>query len=92
MVAFRTEQHILSQPSFLISQLKRRHWLLAADEIGKPAMENWLAGVPAAWGSAGEGGLIDATPSANGWMCGGDCAEVTCADIHLPFVHLVVSS
>ena len=75
-IAYRTEHHIFCQPSFLISQLKRRHWLLAADEIGKPAMESWLADVPAAWGSAGEGGFIDATPSI-GWMFGGDCAEVT---------------
>ena len=92
-LAFRSQQHIFCQPSFLSSQLKRRHWLLAAGEIGKPAMQSWLAGVPAVWGSAGEGGgFIDTTPGVNGWMCGGDCAEGTSPIFHYFCLKLSICS
>ena len=62
--------------SSLIAQMKRRHWLLAPDEVGKPAMEEWLSSAVAEWGSSGQGSLIDSYPASVGWLCGGDCAEV----------------
>jgi hypothetical protein len=73
---WRGATHTWAERPFHIAQFKRRHWLLAPDEIGAAAMEEWLEEVPAEWGSAGQGELIDSTPGVTGFMCGGDCAEV----------------
>lgn len=74
--SWRGKRHIYHQPSFLVAQLKRRHFLFKPEEVGRAAMEDWLTGVPAAWGSSGEGHFIESTPICTGWMNGGDCAEV----------------
>jgi hypothetical protein len=68
--------HTWAEKPYNVSQFKRRHWLLAPDEIGKETMEGWLKGMPAEWGSAAQGELIDSTAGATGFMLGGDCAEV----------------
>jgi len=68
--------HTFSTQAFLIAQIKRRHWLLAPDEVGKEVMENWLAGVPCSWGSAPTAEHIDSTPLSAGMMAGGDCVDV----------------
>ena len=39
-------------------------------------MLEWLAGVPAEWGSAGQGERISCVPCTVGMLGGGDCAEV----------------
>ena len=44
--------------------------------VGKAAMEEWLAGVPAEWGSASQGDLIEHYAMNFGNMSGGGCAEV----------------
>ena len=74
-VSFVGRTHCFAQPSFAASQFKRRHWLLAPQEIGQESMEKWLAHAPADWGSAGQGDYIDSTVACTGWMAGGDCAE-----------------
>ena len=69
--------HCYCTPDALVAQMKRRHWLLAPEEIGKAAMEEWIKEAPAAWGSAGQGKLIDCLPCTVGdSMAAGDCADV----------------
>lgn len=62
--------------NFFVSQMKRRHWLLAPQEIDRDAMIEWLGTVPAEWGSAGQGDKIDSSPHSAGHLMGGGCAEV----------------
>ena len=75
MMGYITEEQCYSQKEVLVAQMRRRQWLLAPDEIGKETMEQWLRGVPAAWGTSANG-LLDALPSSDGMFTGGDCAEV----------------
>jgi hypothetical protein len=73
---FVGETHKYSTPDCLAAQIKRRHWLLAPDEVGKGAMEEWLKTVPAECGSAGQSEVIDLLPLTDGMMAAGDCADV----------------
>ena len=51
---FDGERHVYSRPSYLVCQMKRRHWLLAPEEVGKGAMEEWLSIARAEWGTGGQ--------------------------------------
>ena len=75
-MGFVGETHKYSTPDTLAAQMKRRHWLLAPDEIGKGAMEEWLKAVPAECGSAAQGTVIDCLPCTDGMMAACDCADV----------------
>jgi hypothetical protein len=75
-VGFVGATHKYGTPDTLAAQMKRRHWLLAPDEVGKGAMEEWLRTVPAECGSAGQATVIDVLASSSGMMCACDCAEV----------------
>jgi hypothetical protein len=72
---FVGEKHCWVQQPFLISQMKRRHWLLAPNEVEEARMLEWLP--PAEWGTQGQGELIDVAggPSA-GMLLGSDSADV----------------
>ena len=76
LLGFVSDTHEYGQMNELIALVKRRHWLLAPDEIAEAAMLEWLAGVPAEWGSAGQGERISCVPCTMGMLGGGDCAEV----------------
>ena len=70
-----TKRHSFLIPSFIIAHMKRRHFLVAPEEVGRQKMEEWLSTTKAEWGSAGEAKLIDV--SGQGSFTGsGDCAEV----------------
>ena len=56
--------------------MKRRHWLLAPDDVGTDAVVAWLADYPAEWGTAAQGDFIDMLPCTVGHVCGSDSAEV----------------
>jgi hypothetical protein len=70
------KRHTYFTQAFSVAQMRRRHWLLAPDEVGREKMEAWLADVPAEWGSAAQGELLETTPTSIGMLMGGDCAEV----------------
>ena len=74
-LAWTGKTHCYSQSRHLISQMRRRHWLLAPDEIPKVAMLDWVsAHSPAEWGNSAQGDLIDSDPGSSGGLCGGGCA------------------
>jgi hypothetical protein len=73
---FTGKTHCYATQSYWVAQGKRRHWLLAPDEVGKAAMEEWLSQTPAEWGSSGQGELIDCGPYSVGFLAGCGCAEV----------------
>jgi hypothetical protein len=73
---FVGETHCYSTPDCLAAQIRRRHWLLAPDEVGEGAIVEWLETAPAEFGSAGQGKLIDCLPCTTGAMCACDCADV----------------
>ena len=73
---FVGETHKFGTPDTLAAQMKRRHWLLAPDEVGKGAMEEWLKTVPAECGSAAQDKMIDCIAITAGDMSACDCADV----------------
>jgi hypothetical protein len=73
---FTGETHCYATESYLIANSKRRHWLLAPDEVGKATMEEWLATAPAEWGGNGQGELVDCGPFSVGLFCAGGAPEV----------------
>ena len=73
---FVGETHKYGTPDTLAAQMKRRHWLLAPDEVGKGAMEEWLKTVPAECGSAAQDKVIDCYRATVGYMAACDCADV----------------
>jgi hypothetical protein len=75
-MAYVGKAHQHNKPSYLIAQMKRRHWLLAPDEVGKAAMEEWLLEARAEWGSNGQGELIDGNSFSQGCLQASGCAEV----------------
>jgi hypothetical protein len=76
-MAWESDEYSCLGNAFLVGQMKRRHWLLAPDEVGKDAMEEWLTRAPAEWGSAGKAGVVEVVPAINGEILGAcGCAEV----------------
>ena len=73
---WKTDTHSYAHPTTLVTQLKRRHWLLAPEETSEDRIVEWLTGVPAECGSAGQLDVIDITPITPGLTSGGDCALV----------------
>ena len=73
---FVGETHKYGTADALAAQMKRRHWLLAPDEVGKGAMEEWLKTVPAECGTAAQGKVIDCIALTDGYMNACDCADV----------------
>ena len=63
---------------YLIATCRRRHFLLAPDEVPEAAVFEWLAEVPAECGSCAQSDLIDTDIASVGGLCGGGCAGDYC--------------
>ena len=75
-LGFVTDTHTYGQRQTLINQCRRRHWLLAPDEVGKETMLNWLSGVSAAWGTGYADNLVENAALTMGLLNASDCADV----------------
>ena len=63
-VAWTTETHTYSSPEYWVCQMKRRHWLVARDEIDEAEFIAWLPAPEC--GTAAQSKLKDNTPFSNG--------------------------
>jgi len=64
MIAWTTDTHTYSSPAYFACQMKRRHWLVARDEIDEAEFCAWLPAPEC--GTAAQSKLKDNTPFSNG--------------------------